>query len=118
MEDAVGSDAVDAETVAAQAETDVRPADGSGVEHGLGVDEHVLIGGARPGGAAVVQPDPQCPVAQRSEALVMPVEGAASVGQVQVVEGEGPDCVGSGGVLGGQGNGKPLCGAGGQRSGW
>ena len=45
----------------------------------------------------------------------MPVEGDASVGQVQVVEGEGPDCVGSGGVLGGQGDGKPLCGAGGQR---
>jgi D-inositol-3-phosphate glycosyltransferase len=103
--------AVDAESVAAQPETDERPANRAGVMDGFGVDEDVPIGGERPGGAAAVEPNFQRSEGQLAEPLAVSVECDAPVGHVQVVEGEVADGAGAGGVLGGQGDGNPLCGS-------
>jgi hypothetical protein len=85
VEHPVAADALDADAVPLQIPGEVAPADRPGSQgRSLGYQD-VPVGGARPGGAAVVEPGPQCPAGELAEPLTVPGDGDAAVGQVDVV---------------------------------
>src|ERR1035441_5474933 len=112
VEDAVAADALDADAVGLQVEVDVAPGDRSLSEDGLLRDENVPAGSMRPGGAAVVKPEPQRPVAEVAEPLGVAGDGDAPAGEVQIVQGEGADGLPACGVDGGQGDDQRMAGVG------
>jgi hypothetical protein len=101
VQDPVAADPVDANAVGLEVEVKVTPGDGHVSERGPRRDQGVPVGGVRPGGAAVVKPGPQRLVAEVAESLGVARDGDAPVGQVQVVQGKGADCLLAGGVHGG-----------------
>jgi hypothetical protein len=72
VEHPVAADALDADAVPLQIPGEVALTDGPGAEGGLPRDQDVPVWGVRPGGAAVAQPGPQCPVGELAESLGIP----------------------------------------------
>ena len=84
VQDAVGPDSIHAETVACQPEANERLADRPCPERCVGAEDHVPVGGVRPGGAAVVEPGTQCSFCELAESLIVSSEVDPSVGQVDI----------------------------------
>lgn len=77
-------------------------------QSGLRIDQYVPVGSLRPGDATLGEPGQQGLVRKFAEPLGVSGDGDATVGQVEVVQGEASDGRSAGGVDGGQGDDQPL----------